>query len=308
MSAARWSLIAAIATMVVWGLNFPVVKYVLQHIGPGPFLFLRFAFMPLLGFALLAVVFHRNPRQAMPQRGDWARFAACGVLGHTAHVGIVTWGMDLSTPFSASLVLTSGPVFTLLILAWLGDERLRPRQVAGTLVAFAGIVVFLSDKLTRGVLGAGLGDLVLLFAASLFALYTVVVRPLAERYGPVIVLAWTLAFGAPPLVLLCLKSFIDADLRGLDPKVWAGLVYGIIVSNFLGWLVWTWVNAARGVARSAPLQYLMPPIAGLAAWLTLGETFTALKIAGAVVVLAGVAWAQFSAGPPPKAAAQADSG
>jgi drug/metabolite transporter (DMT)-like permease len=308
MSAARWSLIAAIATMVVWGLNFPVVKYVLEHLGPGPFLFLRFAFMPLLGFALLAVVFHRNPRQAMPAREDWPRFAACGVLGHTAHVGIVTWGMDLSTPFSASLVLTSGPVFTLLILAWLGDERLRPRQVAGTLVAFAGIVVFLADKLARGVLGAGLGDLVLLFAASLFALYTVVVRPLAERYGPVIVLAWTLAFGAPPLVLICLKSFLDADLRGLDPKVWAGLVYGILVSNFLGWLVWTWVNAARGVARSAPLQYLMPPIAGIAAWLTLGETFSALKIAGAVLALAGVAWAQFSAGPPPKAAAQADSG
>jgi drug/metabolite transporter (DMT)-like permease len=51
----------------------------------------------------------------------------------------------------------------------------------------------------------------------------------------------------------------------------------------------------------------MPPIAGLAAWLTLGETFTALKIAGAVLALAGVAWAQYSAGPPPKAAAQPDA-
>ena len=308
MSAARWSLIAAIATMAVWGVNFPFVKYVLDHMGPGPFLFLRFLVMPVLGFALLAVVFRRNPRQALPARGDWPRFAVCGLLGHSAHVGIVTWGMDLSTPFSSSLVLTSGPVFTLLILAWLGDEKLRPRQVAGTLLAFAGIVVFLSDKFTRGVAGAGLGDLVLLFAASLFAAYTVVVRPLAERYGPVLVLAWTLAFGAPPLLLLCLKSFLDAELSGLQPMVWVGLVYGVLVSNFLGWLVWTWVNAARGVARSAPLQYLMPPIAGLVAWLTIGETFTALKILGAAVTLAGVAWAQFSAGTPPKAAAQPDAG
>lgn len=308
MSAARWSLIAAIATMAVWGVNFPFVKYVLEHMGPGPFLFLRFLAMPVLGFALLAVVFRRNPRQALPAREDWPRFALCGLLGHSAHVGIVTWGMDLSTPFSSSLVLTSGPVFTLLILAWLGDERLRPRQVAGTLLAFAGIVVFLSDKFTRGVAGAGLGDLVLLFAASLFAAYTVVVRPLAERYGPVLVLAWTLAFGAPPLVVLCLRSFLDAELSGLPAMVWVGLFYGILVSNFLGWLVWTWVNAARGVARSAPLQYLMPPIAGLVAWLTIGETFTGLKLLGAAVTLAGVAWAQFSAGPPPKAAAQPDAG
>jgi drug/metabolite transporter (DMT)-like permease len=307
MSAARWSLIAAIATMAVWGVNFPFVKYVLEHTGPGPFLFLRFAIMPLLGFALLAIVFRRNARQALPRREDWPRFALCGLLGHAAHVGIVTWGMDLSTPFSSSLVLTSGPLFTLLILAALGAERLRPRQLGGTLVAFAGIVVFLSEKFARGVVDAGLGDLVLLFAAALFSLYTVVVRPLAERYGPIIVLAWTIAFGAPPLLVLCLKSFLEADLRGLPAMVWAGLVWGILVSNFLGWLVWTWVNAARGIARSAPLQYLMPPIAGLVAWLTLDEKFTGLKLAGAAVTLAGVAWAQFSAGPPPKAAAQPDS-
>jgi len=307
MSAARWSLIAAIATMAVWGVNFPFVKYVLEHMGPGAFLFLRFATMPLLGFALLAIVFRRNPRQALPAREDWPRFAVCGLLGHAAHVGIVTWGMDLSTPFSSSLVLTSGPLFTLLILAALGAERLRPRQLVGTLVAFAGIVVFLSDKFAGGVVRAGLGDLVLLFAASLFSAYTVAVRPIAERYGPLIVLAWTLAFGAPPMLVLCLTSFLEADLTGLNAMVWVGLVWGILVSNFLGWLVWTWVNAARGVARSAPLQYLMPPIAGLAAWLTLGEKFTALKLAGAAVTLAGVAWAQYSAGPPPKAAAQPDS-
>lgn len=308
MSAARWSLIAAIATMAVWGVNFPFVKYVLEHMGPGAFLFLRFSVMPLLGFVLLAVVFRRNPRQALPRREDWPRFAVCGVLGHSAHVGIVTWGMDLSTPFSSSLVLTSGPLFTLLILAALGAERLRPRQVAGTLVAFAGIVVFLSDKFAGGVARAGMGDLVLLFAASLFSLYTVIVRPLADRYGPLIVLAWTLAIGAPPLLVICLKSFLEADLTGLNAMVWAGLVWGILFSNFLGWLVWTWVNTARGLASSAPLQYLMPPIAGFVAWLTLGEKFTGLKLAGAAITLGGVAWAQYSAGPPPKAAAQPDSG
>jgi drug/metabolite transporter (DMT)-like permease len=65
----------------------------------------------------------------------------------------------------------------------------------------------------------------------------------------------------------------------------------------------------RGVARSAPLQYLMPPIAGVVAWFTLGEVFSPLKIAGAAVTMAGVAWAQFGGGkPPPREAAQPDSG
>jgi drug/metabolite transporter (DMT)-like permease len=62
-----------------------------------------------------------------------------------------------------------------------------------------------------------------------------------------------------------------------------------------------------GVARAAPFGYLMPPIAGLVAWLTLGEAFTWLKIAGAAITMGGVAYAQFGGGPPPREAAQPDA-
>ncbi len=295
--------------MVVWGVNFTFVKVVLDEIGVGPFLFLRFLITPVLGFMLLAVIYRRHLRKSWPRREDLPRFVACGLIGHTFHVGLVTYGVHLSTAFSSALVLTSGPLFTLLILAVLGAEKLRARQLAGTLFAFAGIVVFLSDKFVRGFALAGAGDVVLLFAASLFSLYTVIVRPLVARYGPLPVLAYTLLFGAPPLVLFSLPSFLATPLGSVSPAVWIGLVWAIVVSAFLGWLVWAWVNAVRGVARSAPLMYLMPPIAGVVAWITLGETFTWLKIAGAAMTMAGVAWAQFGGGhPPPREAGQPDSG
>jgi drug/metabolite transporter (DMT)-like permease len=306
---ARASLTAAIAIMAVWGVNFALVKYVLDETGVGPLLFIRFLTMPALGFVLLVVAFRGRLAQSLPRREDLPRFVACGLIGHTAHVWLVTWGIDLSTAFSSALVLTSGPLFTLLILALLGAERLHPRQVVGTLVACAGIVVFLSDKFATGLARAGLGDLVLLMAAALFSLYTVVARPLAQRYGPLILLAYTLFFGAPPLVLASLPSFLATPLGSVSAGAWFGLFWAVIIASFLGWLVWAWVNAARGVAKSAPLMYLMPPIAGVTAWLTLDERFTALKIAGAVVTLAGVAWAQFGGGrPPPRETAQPDSG
>jgi drug/metabolite transporter (DMT)-like permease len=307
--AARYALWAAIAMMVVWGVNFTITKQVLAAIGVSSFLFLRFLIMPALAFVLLAIAFRRNPRAALPRREDIPRFAACGLVGHTFHVGIVTWGIDLSTAFSSALVLTSGPLFTLLILTVLGTEKLRGRQVAGTLFAFAGIVLFLSDKFVAGFSRAGMGDLVLLFASLLFSVYTVVARPLTDRYGPMLVLAWTLAFGAPPMLLATLPGFLATSFEATTPGLWLAFTWAVLMSSFLGWLVWTWVNAVRGVARSAPLMYLMPPIAGVAAWLTLGETFTPLKLAGATITLAGVAWAQFGGGhAPPKETAQADSG
>jgi drug/metabolite transporter (DMT)-like permease len=307
MSTARWSLIAALVTMVVWGANFAFVKHVLTVLGVGPFIFIRFASMPVLAFLLLVVIFRHRIRHTWPRREDLPRFVAAGLIGHTLHIALVFWGISLSTAFSSALVLTSGPLFTLLILAFMGVEHLRVRQVAGTLVALAGIALFLSDKFSRGVADAGVGDGVLLLAALMFSLYTVLVAPLVKRYGPLIVLCYTLLFGAPPLLIASLPSFLAVDLAKLTPAVWLGLFWAIVLSSVAGWLVWTWVNAVRGIARSAPLMYLPPPIAGVVAWLTLGEHFTWLKILGAVVTMAGVAWAQFGAGTPRREAAQPDS-
>jgi drug/metabolite transporter (DMT)-like permease len=302
-----WSLIAALGTMIAWGMNFVFVKYLLEHLGLGAFMFLRFLVLPLLGLALLVVVFRHRVAHTWPRRADLPRFLACALIGHVLHISAVMYGMNLSTAFSSSLVLTCQPLFTLAILAALGVERLRRQQVAGTLVAFAGIALFLGDKFTRGLSNAGLGDLTLLVAGAAFSLYTVLSRPLADRYGPLIVLSYTLLFSMPVMLPVTWTYFGDLKAASLGPAVWAALFWALVVCSFLGWLTWTWVNSVRGVARSAPFMYLMPPVAGVMAWLTLGEQFTWLKLGGAAVTMAGVAWAQFGAGTPPREAAQPDS-
>lgn len=307
MSKETLSLGAALLTMLFWGLNFALVKYVLEQLGVASFLFVRFVTLPVLAFGLLVVVFRSRVRYTWPRREDLPRFVLAGVVGHTVHIWVVMYGMSLSTAFSSALVLTSGPLFTLLILVALKAERLRRVQVAGTLVACAGIAIFLADKFAAGVSRAGLGDLMLIAAAFLFSLYTVLAQPLVQRYGPLIVLCYTLLFGSPLILAFTLGAALQVDYRALPPMVWFGLFWTIVCSSLLGWLMWAWVNAVRGVARTAPFAYLPPPIAGVVAWLTLGETFTWLKILGAGVTMAGVAWAQFGAGAPRKETAQPDT-
>jgi drug/metabolite transporter (DMT)-like permease len=294
--------------MVAWGMNFVFVKYVLDNLGFGAFMFLRFLVLPLLGLALLVIIFRHRIAHTWPKRADLPRFLLCALVGHVIHISAVMYGMNLSTAFSSSLVLTCQPLFTLAILAWLGAERLRGQQIAGTLVAFAGISLFLADKFAAGFSRAGLGDLTLLVAGAAFSAYTVLSRPLADRYGPLIVLSYTLLFSMPLMLALTYPFFADLKAASYGPAVWAAIFWALVVCSFCGWLVWTWVNSVRGIARSAPFMYLMPPVAGVMAWLTLGETFTWAKIVGAGVTMAGVAWAQFGGGkPPPKEAGQPDS-
>ena len=306
-STARWSLPIAIALMVIWGVNFSVTKTILDQVSVSAMLFVRFLWMMLLGLAMLAWLYRGRFASSLPHRRDWPRFLAAGLIGHTAHVGIVTWGLHLSTPFSSSLVLTSGPLWTLLILVALGAEKLRTPQVVGTVAAFLGILLFMSDKFSSGVLRAGLGDLVLLLAAGLFSLYTVVTRPLTSRYGAPVLLGYTLLVGAPPVLLFTLPAFLAESWRELPATIWVWMFYAVTISSFLGWLGWAWINQVRGVAKSAPLMYMMPPIAGVVSWITLGENFTWLKITGALVTMAGVAWAQFGSGTK-HTVSQADSG
>ena len=100
--------------------------------------------------------------------------------------------------------------------------------------------------------------------------------------------------GSGPVVLLSLPAGLSVDWASIRPMIWLGTFYAVLISTFLGWMVWGWVNAVRGVARSAPLMYLMPPVAGLVAWAVTGERYTGIKLAGAALTLAGVAEAQYA--------------
>lgn len=292
----RAALLLAFALIVVWGANFSVQKFVFDTLTPGGFLFARYLIMPVCAVALLwqryGTRWPRLPRQ------EWWALLRLGLLGHLMHVGLVTYGIYWSTAFSSALILACGPVFTLLMLRHAKLEVLTRAQIAGVGVACAGVLVFLSDKLLGARWQASSGDLVLLAAAAFFSAYTVQSKPLIERHGGVVVMTYAALLGSVPVLLLSLPAGLEVDWAAQPPAVWAGMFWAIVLSAFFGWIVWGWINAVRGVARTAPLMYLMPPVAGLVAWFATGETYTGIKLAGAVLTLLGVALAQFARSSP----------
>ena len=269
-----------------------MLKAVLAALTPSGFLFIRYLIMPLCAAALLWQRYGRRwPR--LPRADLWA-LLRLGLLGHLLHVGFVTFGIHWSTAFSSSLILACGPVFTLLLLRGLGVERLTRAQIVGVAIACIGVLIFLSDKLLGAQWRASGGDLVLLLAAFFFSAYTVKAKPLIERHGAVLVMTYATLLGSVPLVLLNLPAGLEVEWRAVPLAIWAGLLWAVVLSSFVGWIVWGWVNAAWGVARTAPLIYLMPPAAGLVAWWVTGEGYGAIKLGGAAVTLIGVAVAQFA--------------
>jgi drug/metabolite transporter (DMT)-like permease len=290
-SAHPLALAAGLAVVVVWGANFAVQKALFEVLSPAAFMFARYLVMPLAALLMLLAIAGTNwPR--LP-REDLRRIAFLGVIGHTVHVSLVSHGIHWSTAFSSALILACGPVFTLLILHASGIERLTRHQVLGVALACAGVLAFLSDKLLARQWAATGGDLVLLFASSLFSYYTVASKPLIQRHGGKTVMAYATLAGSPLVVLMNIPAAAAAPWASMGAQHWALLLWSSFVAAFLGWLVWGWVNERRGVGRTAPLMYLMPLVAGVFAWWATGERFGAVKIVAALVTVGGVALAQF---------------
>ena len=292
---------AGLAVVVVWGANFAVQKALFEVLSPAAFMFARYLVMPLAALAMMLAL-HGSRWPRLP-REDLHRIAFLGVIGHTVHVSLVSHGIHWSTAFSSALILACGPVFTLLILHASGIERLTRNQIIGVALACTGVLAFLSDKLLARQWAATGGDLVLLFASSLFSYYTVASKPLIQRHGGKTVMAYATLAGSPLVLLMNIPAAASAPWAAMSTWQWGLLLWSSFVAAFLGWLAWGWVNERRGVARTAPLMYLMPLVAGLFAWWATGERFGAVKVAAALVTVGGVALAQF--GGRPSAASEA---
>jgi drug/metabolite transporter (DMT)-like permease len=278
--------------ILIWGANFSVQNYLLNTLTPSGFLVARYLIIPLCAIVLMRVTFgHFFP--PLPSK-DIVGLARLGFVGHSLHVGIVCYGIHLSTPFSSSVILACGPIFTLLILRWKGHEKLQRAQVLGVTVAFVGVLLFLSEKLMKGDLRATVGDVMLFAAALLFSYYTVQAKPLLEKHGSVITMGYATVWGGLPVLLLSIPAGIEAPWQSLGLQGWAALGWSVVISAFGGWLVWGWINQVRGVANTAPLMYLMPPVAGFFAWAITGEEYTVVKLVGALIALMGVAYTQFA--------------
>lgn len=285
------ALAVALLLLLVWGTNFSIIKLATTILAPGAFLFARYVVTPFCALVLLLAMY--GTRWPGLTRAEWQTLSWLTLLGHVLHVTLITWGIHLSSPFSTALILACGPLMTLMILVVGRGERLDRPKLGGALLACAGILIFLADKFGLD-WRASVGDLLLLIATLLFSFHTVAARDIIQRHGATLVMAYTTLLAFPPLMLITGAAGLRHDWLALPAHVWLGLAWALIVSSFTGWIVWGWVNRWLGVARTAPLMYLLPPIAGLAGWWMTGETFSSLKLAGAAIALLGVGIVQFS--------------
>ena len=283
----RTSELDLLVLVVIWGVNFTVVKVVLREVDPLAFNALRFPFAALAVWVLM----RWQGRRLLPRPRDRAKIAWLSVLGHVAYQVFFIIGLSITLAGNASLMLATVPMWIAILSPVLGHERFSWMVLGGVLVTMAGLTLVILGGASGMSLGGETlrGDLCMLAAAVVWALYTVLGRRLVRRNGALEVTAWTLWLGTAALVVIGIPGLLRTDLTAISAGAWAGIAYAGVLAVGVAYFIWYRGVRRLGSSGTAVYSNLVPVAAILTAWLWIGETPRALQVVGAGVILAGIA-------------------
>lgn len=271
-------LLLALLVIVVWGLNFVVIKVGLHGMPPMLMGALRFMLA-----AFPAILFVRRPQ--VPLR--W--MLAYGMTISVGQFAFLFYAMYVGMPAGlASLVLQSQAFFTLFFAALFLGERLRGSNLFGLLVAASGLVLI---GLQGGQAMTLAGFALTIAAASMWALGNVVTRRLGK-----VNLVGLVVWGSliPPLPFLALSLWLEGpelvshSLRSLSLDSLLVLAYLAFGATILGYGLWSRLLSRYPASQVAPFSLLVPVVGISSSALLLDERLGSLQMVGAALVMAGL--------------------
>jgi len=240
----------------------------------------------ILGAAAFFVALRALGRAAGQAPGvtSWRDRAALGLLasfGIVLNQALFLAGLQRTSPLSATLLVAMIPVFTAIVAAAAGRERLTGRKLGGIALALLGVAV-----LSRFALPAA-GDLMVLLNALSYAIYVVFAKGLLTRLGTQAVMAWVFGWGVVLFAPVGGAALVR-EAPGWSPAA-AGLVAFIVgVPTVLGYGLNAWALRRASPTLVTIYIYLQPLVVALLAWVQLGQPLTVRALAAGLLILAGV--------------------
>ncbi|KRC19549.1 EamA family transporter [Acidovorax sp. Root219] len=274
-------LVLALLVILVWGVNFAVIKVGLAGVPPLLLGALRFMLA-----AFPALLFFKAPK--VPLR----LYLAFGLTMSVGQFAFLFSAIHVGMPSGlASLVLQSQSFFTLVLTALWLRERWQGNQLAGLLLAAGGLVLIGS---AHGASMPLLGFLLTVAAAAMWACGNIVSRAVG-RHGPMNQLAFVVwASLVPPLPLLALSVLIEGPaaistaLQGFGLASFASVAYLAWAATLFGYGVWTFLLSRYPINRVAPFTLLVPLVGLTTGWLAFGETLQPVHFAGGALLMLGL--------------------
>lgn len=276
--------VTAFVIVVIWGCTFVQTKLLINAgLRPDEIFLFRFVLAYLLILPLA------GKRLWLGNRRDELMAVALGLTGGSLYFITENYALAYGYCSNVSLIVCLTPLITALVVGrFYPGERMYRKGVFASLLAFAGmaLVVFNGNFILKL---SPLGDILALAACLCWALYTLIIKRLQDKYSNMLITRKVFGYGLLTILpLLCVNGVNVRLLADGGAMVWGNILFLGCVASMLCFLGWNWCLGKIGSVSATNLLYLNPVVAITTSALVLGERVTWVAIIGALLILSGL--------------------
>ena len=281
----------AFVTVAIWGSTFVFTKILLVNgLSPAQIFTLRFIIAYIL-LLLFEMTFRRQSfRLFSHSRRDELVMLLLGISGGSMYFLTENAAMLYTTATNTSLIVCSCPLFAMLLvaLAYRQSEKFTRMQVAGSLIACAGMAaVVLNGRFVLHL--SPKGDMLAFGACLCWAVYSLLMKTVTERYSTFFITRKVFFYGLLTILpyYLAFPGFPSMEVIFSSQVIW-NLLFLSVVASMVCFLVWNWVIHQLGAVVATNWVYFNPITTILFAWWLLHEQITPWFLFGTVLILTGM--------------------
>ena len=269
-----------------WSTNFIIGKALVDEVPPWTLNAGRFSVSALILLPLL--ICHGGWRNV--SRSHLPTLVLMSLTGVTAFNSVLYLGLHQTSAINATLVNSTTPATT-ACLAWLLiGEKMDWRRVAGILLSFSGVGWIVAGGQEEALLRLRFssGDVIVLFATTLWAFYSVMAKKMLGTLSPFVLTAVTTVIGALFLVPVSLLELSTQPANLTRVEIVLAFVYLGILPSFAAFLLWNRSILIFGPGRAALVYNTLPLHAVILSVLLLGERLMLYQVVGGLGIVSGV--------------------
>lgn len=244
---------------VIWGCNWPVLKMGVGEIAPLTF---RSITLPFAAVGMLAVARLCGDSIRVP-RAWWWRVAVLAFLNIASWNAFVLFGVQQLPAGRSAIIAYTMPVWSTLIAMYVLHEPLNRRKIAGLVLGMLAMAVLLGEDI-RHIRSTPTGAILILCAAFLWAIGTVLLRKWKPPIAQNTMSGWMMLIGWTPLVAAApfFETHPWSYLGHLSGGAWFAILYNIFLAGTLAH--WAWFTMARTLPVAvSSLSSLPVPVVGV---------------------------------------------
>jgi drug/metabolite transporter (DMT)-like permease len=224
----------------------------------------------------------------LDKTSHYFHFALFSLFGVAVNQLLFFKGLSLTTAANTSLLAVMIPVFTILVSAAIGNEKITGRKIFGVILASAGVIYLIDPSNTDFSSETTQGNILIILNSLSYAIYIAISKKLITHYGALKSIAWVFMMASVINVPIGLYSLQFVQLNTVGITAWLALAGVVIFATILAYYWNAWALARVEPSTVAVYTYMQPLIGFILAGFFLGEQFTLRLLSSALLIFCGV--------------------